>query len=865
MPTRSTIVVEDILEVLGDVGLKANETLTISGAEANRRSAPHGLHKEVITALSRSHPQGLYSHQAAALRHVLDGHDLCLATPTASGKSLVFMTAAADFIAKDRSARVLALYPAKALIQDQLMKWKHFLESLRTSVGFIDGSVPTASRYQVLASSQVVAMTPDVVHAWLMSNLGKSEVLMLLNHLRLVVLDEAHVYDGAFGTNMAYLLRRLATASSPYRFICSTATVGTPEKFLKQLTGRRMMILDEDDDGSASFRKTLVRVEVSPKDSFERTVKLLSRLATYGRARFLAFADSRKLVEHVVGAIRRENLVERDGAEEESNDNEFHDWPRLEHVLPYRAGYEKADREAIQKALTDGTLAGVVSTSAMELGLDIGDLDVVVLLNTPPTVKSFRQRIGRAGRTRDAVCILVDNQGVMAPLPRYLERPPEPGWLYLDNRYIQYSNALCAAVELQATGIASAADLDFHGLPETFRDLVENELNPTAAVDNDLYVLKQRAQANPHYEFPIRSAGEPNFEVKGPHDLPLGTLSYGQALREAYPGAVYYYMARPFRVKSLEYRRGLVKASDSRRFTTKPDTDTMAFPDFHNGLMNAWKSPAGFVAEVELQVNERVKGFVERRGSNTLPTHEYGPGSPYSQKSLSRLFRTTGVCWAFPGESDRSHAVAECLMQIFAQTCGIHERDLGTAFFHANEGPFVPGQVKGAVVFDATNGSLRLTERMASEFGTVIAAAIAYAESNAALVQELRKLRELVDKLEPTSNVASGIPSAPLEDDWIRVIDRGYPGMYVSTEAPVEVKVLDFRYTPRGLMYQLEPLREPGYSMHVTQSKSGSERKVVKNSPAKWMVVASAVRALGGRSKTVMYNVVSGETRPDGG
>ena len=404
--------------------------------------------------------------------------------------------------------------------------------------------------------------------------------------------------------------------------------------------------------------------------------------------------------------------------------------------------------------------------------------------------------------------------------------------------------------------------VDFHGLPEAFSDLVENELNPTAAVDNDLYVLKQRAQASPHYEFPIRSAGEPNFEVVGPYDLPLGTLSYGQALREAYPGAVYYYMARPFRIKSLEYKKGLIRASGSKRFTTKPDTDTMAFPNFQNGLINAWKSSAGFVAEVELQVNERVKGFIERRGPNTLPTHQYGAGSPYSQKSLSRLFRTTGVCWAFPAKVDRSYAVAECLMRVFAQTCGIHERDLGTAFFHANEGPFERVQVKGTVVFDATNGSLRLTERLASEFGAVIAAAINSVESDVGLGQELKKLGQLVDELEPTSTVASETGPVP-EDDWIRVIDRGQPGMYVSSDAPVEVTVLDVRYTPRGLMYQLEPLREPGYSMRVAQGKVRPEREMVKNAPAKWMVLVSAVQELAGRSKMVMYNVVTGETRPD--
>ena len=653
----SSVNVTDIVKILSGVGLAPTETIVIPGRDSRNSPVPQGLHTSVEAVLSRDYSGGLYSHQAAAIQQILDGRDICLATPTASGKSLVFMAAAAELTLREQSARVLALYPAKALIQDQLAKWKQFLDPMGTSVGFIDGSVATASRPNILASSRVVAMTPDVAHAWLMSHLGTPEVTSFLKSLCLVVLDEAHVYDGAFGTNMAYLLRRLALTSAPYRLVCSTATVGAPERFIQQLTGREMLVLDDGDDGSALFQKTLLRVESSAKGGFDRIVQLLSGLAKYGRARFLAFGDSRKMVELIVGAILRESVSESDGTEDEtdelSNEEEFRGWPKLEHVLPYRAGYETTDREAIQKALTDGSLAGVVSTSALELGLDIGDLDVVVLLNTPPTVKSFRQRIGRAGRRRDAVCILIDDQGVMAPLPQYVDRSPEPSWLYLDNRYIQYANALCAAAELQTVGFASAENLDFGGLPDTFLRLLENELNPTAAVENDLYGLKQRAQANPHYEFPIRSAAEPNFEVEGRFGLKLGTLSYGQALREAYPGAVYYYMARPFRIQSLEYKKGLIRASKSKRFTTKPITDTMAFPDFRNGLIRAWKSSNGFVAEVELQVNERVKGFVERRGPNTLPVHEYGTGSPYSQKSLSRLFRTTGVCWTFPSKLDR--------------------------------------------------------------------------------------------------------------------------------------------------------------------------------------------------------------------
>jgi DEAD/DEAH box helicase domain-containing protein len=837
--------------------------VTLEGRSATFKPVPSGLTPELRTALADRFSNGLYSHQSEALQAVLDGRDVCVATATASGKSLVFMTASVDALLRDRTARVLALYPAKALIQDQLEKWNEFLHPFDERAGFIDGSVAKAVRPGLLASRRVIAMTPDVAHAWLMSNLATPEVRQFLAGLRLLVLDEAHVYDGAFGTNMAYFVRRLTMAAKRFQMICSTATIGAPADFMQQLTGREMVVFDSSSDGSALSEKTLLLSPSNPKGGFDKVVHLLAALAQFGQARFLAFGDSRKAVERIVGAVLRESPeskssqedddIEGDG--ESDSAEEFAGWPKLEHVLPYRAGYETTDRDAIQKALVQGTLAGVVSTSALELGLDIGDLDLVVLLNTPPTLKSFRQRIGRAGRRRSSLCILVDDQRLMQPLSAYLERPSEPSWLYLDNRYIQYSNALCAAVEFQARGLKSTAGQTFDGLPDSFPLFVENEINPTQAVPPDLYGLKQRAQSNPHYEFPIRSAAEPNFKVEGPFGLELGSLSYGQALREAYPGAVYYYMARPFRIQSLQYKQGRIKATKSRYFTTKPLTDTMAFPDFKSGIINAWRSPDGFVAEVELQVNERVKGFVEQRGQTKI-ANEYGPGSPYSQKPLLRSFKTTGICWAFPEKLDRSEAVATAIMQAFAFACGVHERDLGVALVHANEGPYSPDQVKGAVVFDATNGSLRLTERLGRQFAAVITGALEQADMDSSVQMDLMTLQDLAAALEPVGPPTTQVEPVQTDGDWVRVIARQQPALYMSGDEPVEVTVVDFRYTPHGLMYQLEPLKEAGF----TQTANGS---ITPRHPMKWMVLASAVQPLAGTTAMIRHNVMTGEEAPE--
>jgi hypothetical protein len=287
----------------------------------------------------------------------------------------------------------------------------------------------------------------------------------------------------------------------------------------------------------------------------------------------------------------------------------------------------------------------------------------------------------------------------------------------------------------------------------------------------------------------------------------------------------------------------------------------MAFPDFR-GVIASWQSLDGFLVEVELQVSERVRGFVEQRGKNKTPPHEYGPGSPYSQRPLLRPFKTTGVCWAFPAKLDRSAASGESIMKAFAFTCGVYERDLGVALFHANKGPFSPEQVKGTVVFDATNGSLRLTERLARQFAEVVDFATEQAQPDTAFRKELISLRQLVAELQPSS-MPFAAQSNTTDGDWIRVIDRNQRAMFLSGGAPSEVKVLDFRYTPHGLMYELEPLKTAGYSLMVHTGKLVSERTVVKNSPAKWMVLASLVQPLGGVTQMVRYNVVTGEEAPD--
>lgn len=765
-----------IVGIVGDhPGVSLVERADLPSRSARMGPVPHQLHSDVRALLESNYPQGLYVHQAEAIQAALDGHDVCLATSTASGKTLAFLAVAADLLKRQAASRVVALYPARALIQDQVEKWETFLGPLGLRCGVIDGSVRPELRGQILRNCRVVLMTPDVTHAWLMSHLTQREVAGFVSNLRLLVLDESHVYDGVFGTNMAYFLRRLESVTPPFRIICSTATIGAPDAFLERLTGRVPKVWGPEQDGAPAPPKTVIVARSVDEKSFENVASLLVRLTHSGSGPFLAFADSRKMVEQIVATTARMHAEDAGVEEPEIDGGAIDEDARLEAdqgIYPYRAGYEAEDRKSIHESLRDGKLAGVVSTSALELGIDIGEINLVVLLTSPPSAKAFWQRIGRAGRRHSGVCVVIDDGGIIEDgaggLDTYLKRALEPNWLYLENRYIQYANALCAAVELSQ--VASTDSSRFASLPPTFRRFLENELNPTENIPADLYALKQRGQSGPHLEFPIRSGIEREFQVTAPMGLRLGHMTHSQMMREAYPGAVYYYLAKPYRVYRLNFSRGELLAKREKRLTTRPIAQSMVFPDFQHGILALWTSALGFLAETEVQVSERVRGFVERRGSATSE-HRYGPSSEYSHRDVNRFFQTTGVCWYFADRALLAEPIAQLIVDAFCGEHAVQSRDLGVGSFSSRNPPVGSDRCQGICIYDSTNGSLRLTQRLGEHFVAVLesAAALASARGELDSVRCLKRLALYATALRPAEWSAPG-HAEPSADDWVSVV-----------------------------------------------------------------------------------------------
>src|SRR5437588_1037215 len=387
-------------------------------------------------------PNGLWTHQAEALRAFESGANVVISTGMASGKSLVFQAAALRILDQHPNAAVLVFYPLKALVADQLVIWRKIMKYDGYSdetVAKIDGDVLPNERENVIKTARVIVATPDVTHAWLMSNLAKPQHKRFLARLKLVIIDEAHVFDSVFGSNFAYLFRRIAVAArmsdrsddpEALRVIAASATISNPGEHLALLTGLQFEAVGEDSDGSPQHLRRLSHLAAKPGEEPSLAADLHKAILDgSSNGSFITFVDSRQGAERL--AIRTDaNSV----------------------VRPYRSGYEGADREAIEAALRDGSLRGVVCTSALELGVNIPHFSVGLNLGVPASRKSFRQRIGRVGRQKPgAFAVLAEPYAFRryGLSPRgYYAASVEPSYLYLQNRFIQYAHARCLAEEL---------------------------------------------------------------------------------------------------------------------------------------------------------------------------------------------------------------------------------------------------------------------------------------------------------------------------------------------------------------------------------------------------------------------------------
>ncbi|MEX1296393.1 MAG: DEAD/DEAH box helicase, partial [Candidatus Limnocylindrales bacterium] len=360
--------------------------------EASYAPFPGWLDERLVRALERRGIGALYSHQHEALEALHAGEDVVIVTPTASGKSLCYNLPVLQSICEDPAARALYLFPTKALSQDQLAEFRSLSEDaqLDLSAAVYDGDTPAPVRAVVREAGQVVVTNPDMLSTAVLPH--HTKWFQLFEQLRFIVVDEAHTYRGIFGSHVANVLRRLLRVCAHYgsepRIVCSSATVGNPGDLARTLTGRSFRVIDKS--GAPTGERHVVVLDPPPLDRRTGVRPGPHGMAYRAALSFLragrqtiVFGRARVAVELLLSSLR-EAMREGRGP--------------IERIRGYRSGYLPSERRAIETGLRDGEVLGVVSTNALELGIDIGALDASILAGYPGTIAATWQQMGRSGR-----------------------------------------------------------------------------------------------------------------------------------------------------------------------------------------------------------------------------------------------------------------------------------------------------------------------------------------------------------------------------------------------------------------------------------------------------------------------------------
>lgn len=825
-----------------------------------------------------SYDNGLYGHQRDGVEQVIAGRNVCLATGTASGKTAVFFAGAIERLARNPQAKVLAIYPAKALGREQEDRWRDALSKARlnAAVARIDGGVDPRLRPDLLRNSRVITATPDVIHAWLLGNLSQPVTRAFLKSFSVVVIDEVHTYTGVFGSNSAYLFRRIQHLQDKVggnsQFICASATIADPAAHLRRLFALDFVVIGEDKDTSPEFGTELHLITPPRQDDLlTETSKFLIHLATSPHDRFIAFVDSRKQAEQLSSIVARAEADEGESGELEEPKIPFDALKRLQ-VLPFRAGFEEDDRETIFSRLRQGTLKGVVSTSSLELGIDIPGLTVGVLVGVPRSATSLRQRIGRIGRKERGNVYVINggdvlDEAIFREPASILTRPFAESALYLENPRIQYIHALCLARiggehDLVLGGVGDARPFETAvAWPDGFLQLCEKERIGELTVE--FQSMKAESGDQPNRVFPLRDV-ESQFRVErrqGPDVNRLGSLSYRQVLREAYPGSVYYYATHPFRVYRVTQQTRQIQVRSEKRYTTKPKSlPTLVFPNLSEGNVfrgTAWGDLTAI--ETNLQVRERIIGFKERRGRTEIdinyPLDGTRHGVYFDLPQFSRNFFTTGVILSHPC-LDKMGAniddLANYVFEAFLMGNPFERQDIAIACdrHRASHGPIGEG-ARFVALFDQTYGSLRLSGRLLEDgvLPQVLTNAAKLAVADGALVADA--LSTIHSALEnPVHDFGSSQKNSGREGDTlISVIMPGGRGLNVRNgNEEFQVDSIFFNPVLNELCYR-------GHTLATANTRPGQQ-------PPATILPVSAVIPVPGESSEGDYDLMSGEARP---
>ncbi len=633
----------------------------------------------------------LFDHQLSAIKFLEDGHHTVIATPTASGKSLIYHLPVIDQVTRDSNSRALYLYPLKALAQDQLQTLNSFFNRVKedsATAAIYDGDTNAYRRHKIRSHPpQVLLTNPEMLHLSLLPYHEKWETF--LTGLKFVVVDEVHTYRGVLGSHMSQVFRRLLRVCRYYGarpvFVFTSATVANPKQLCQDLTGLQVKCVDVS--GAPQGKRHLVFLDPQQEHP-ARTTILLLKAALARELRTIVYTKSRKYAELI--ALWSQQQAGRFA-------------PR---ISAYRAGFLPEERRQIEARLSTGELLAVVTTSALELGIDIGDLDLCILVGYPGSMVSTWQRGGRVGRSgQDSAIVLVAaedalDQYFLRNPEDFLQRPPESAVLNPNNPLIVAPHLECAAAELPLA--VNDPMLAGQGSRQSLTALLKKKRMFLSA-DGSCYHSRRRY---PHRHVDLRGAGSRYKILLAETQERIGEIDGVRAFRETHPGAVYLHQGKAYSVLELDLEKRIAVVHPSgkglhTRVRSDKDIELMEVLDS--------RTVFGALAYVgKVKVTDQVIGYDE------IQTRT---GKIVQRKDLDlppQIIDTEGVWFIFPDHIQREvqrreldfrgglHALEHVAIGILPLLVMVDRNDVGgfsTLFHEQTQGPSV-------FVYDGIAGGL---------------------------------------------------------------------------------------------------------------------------------------------------------------
>jgi DEAD/DEAH box helicase domain-containing protein len=636
----------------------------------------------------------LYTHQAEGITQILAGQNVVIATPTASGKTLVYNVPVLTTLLAERGAHALYIFPLKALEQDQYDELHTLLMRLGTGlrVDIYDGDTPAHRRQQIRANPpHVLITTPDMLHAGLLA--FHEAWASFFAHLKYIVIDELHTYSGIFGTHVLHLFRRLNRICAAYgsqpRYITSSATIGNPAQLASQLVNRPFhAVLDH---GAPAAPQHFVFL--NPADSPNTLAANLLQQSVLRQHRTIVFTRARVITE----------LIYRWATQSQ---------PELRRLISsYRAGYLPEERRQIETALNTGELLGVVSTSALELGIDIGGLDVCILVGYPGSIVSTWQRAGRVGRADRASLVLLIaskdalDQFFMQHPQHFFGRKVEDAVVDPANAYLLKSHLACAASELPLS--RSESEYQLPGWHAAIDELVQaGELLQSA--DGDAWYA---ARQKPQRLVNLRTIGTSWTICDQRTTQLIGTVSGAQVYAECYDGAIYLHRGRQYLIDGHDPHKSLIVAREVdvpyyTRAKTHKETDIL------HELRS--RPMSGFLAKLgRLKVSSQVVGYEKVRVGDQVVLSQHPLESPVQHVETIGFWLeldpqvTTDLKRRHVYYMGALHAVEHAMKSLFPLLALSNRTDVGGICY-----PLHPQLRKGAIfIYDYYPGGIGLAEK----------------------------------------------------------------------------------------------------------------------------------------------------------